>query len=301
MTTPKLDFSKQFGKSYIPEDKDQALVVTPYGKGLVIRTRKDDTTGETIRDIELVDWSTNHKPNATTTTATAAKSTITKPQLLYSTEVYPSVPAVVGCDVLTQWGRGRVVEIRSDSHKTHVVIVSSWRLAGRSRVKCFVAADHIQVVRPHRIYDMDIFEKVEHANSLKQEAAAKFATKDWEAALELCAKAIDAVRYVQHGPSSTNEVRSDLVVVMVTCSNNCATCCVQLKMWERAEKYALNSLTLLDALEKRKEESKIRRIINADGISDSQMFGAWKAKVRCSAFVATVGRSDPKIRVFWIV
>jgi hypothetical protein len=268
---PKLDFSKEFGSKYTPEDKDQALVVTPYGKGAVIRTRqKDVTSGKTVRDIELVDWNQ---------ALSMSNSGPVKPHMLYSTESYPSIPAEVGSEVLTQWGRGKVTEIRNDSQKTHVVMISNWRLAGRSRVKCFVAARDIQVVKPHKIYDMSVFEKVEHANELKEQAAVKFAVKDWEAALEICAKAIDTVRYVQHGSDSTNEVRADLIVIMITCGNNCATCCVQLKKWQLAEKYAVNALVLVDALEKRKDESKIRKIINRDGIGDSQLFGAWKAKV----------------------
>ncbi|KAL3922675.1 MAG: hypothetical protein SGARI_006399 [Bacillariaceae sp.] len=258
----------------MPEDKDQAVVVTPYGKGVVIRTRTKDksSTGETIRDIELVDW--NQQLSSTT-------SGPIKPHILYSTEVYPSVPAKVGSDVVTQFGRGKVAEIRSDDpQQTHVVVISNWRLAGRSRVKCFVAAKDIQVVKPHNVYDMTVFEKVEYANALKEQVASKFATRDWETALEICAKAIDAVRYVQHGKDSSNEVRADLLVIMITCGNNGATCCVQLRKWEMAEKYAINALVLIDALEKRKDDSKIRRIINRDGISDSQLFGAWKAKVR---------------------
>ena len=267
--TSKLDFSKEFSsKNYQPEDKDQAIVVTPYGKGIVVRTRTNDKS-TTIRDIELVDWN-NQQPS----------SGPLKPHILYSAENYPSVQAEIGSDVLTQFGRGKVTEIRDDDpQQTHVVLISNWRLAGRSRVKCFVAAKDIQVVKPHKIYDMSVFEKVEYANTLKEQAAKMFASHNWEAALEIWAKAIDAVRYVQHGADSTNEVRADLLVIMITCGNNCATCCVQLKRWELAEKYAVNALVLVDALEKRKGESKIRKIINRDGVSDSQLFGAWKAKV----------------------
>jgi hypothetical protein len=262
---PTLDFSKEFGSSYIPEDKDQAIVETPYGKGIVIRTRKDDG----IRDIELTDWS-----------RTDAEDRLFKPHMLHTVENYPSIKPAVGDEVLTPWGRGKLVEIRHDVRKTHVVKLSSWRLAGRSPVLCYISSSEIKVMRPYRIYDMSVFEKVEHANDLKQQAKSKFSANDYARALELYAKAVDAVRYVQHGKDSTNELRADLVVCMVTCSNNSGTCCLLLNDFERAGKFGLNALALLDALEEKKDSSRIRKIMNADGISDSQLFGAWKVKVR---------------------
>ena len=82
-------------------------------------------------------------------------------------------------------------------------------------------------------------------------AAALFAEKDYTAALETYARAVDAVRYVQHNKQSSNEVRADLLVVMVTCSNNAATCCLQLKQWTEACNYAKNTLVLIDALEEK--------------------------------------------------
>lgn len=277
MASNTLDFTKQFENGYVPEDKDQALVETPYGKGVVIRTRKKDngnTSGQTTTwEIALVDL--------TQPISNAAAGSIAKPHMLYSSQQYPSISGTVGSDVVTQWGRGKVVEIRNDTQQTHVVRLSSWRLAGRSDVKCFVAASNIQVVRPHRIYDMNVFEKVEHAYELKQQATTKAVAKDYEGALQLYAKAVDTVRYIQHGPESSNELRADLVVVMITCSNNSGTCCLQLKDWEHAGKYGINALALVEALEKKKDESKILKIMHKDGITDSQLFGAWKIKVQC--------------------
>jgi hypothetical protein len=270
MASNRLDFSKQFeNRNFIPEDKDQAIVETPFGKGIVIRTRTHDPfTGETIRDIELSNWTEENQG-----------PTVNKPPMLHTTQKFKSITPEVGHDVLTQYGRGKIIEIRDDSRKTHVIKLSSWRLAGRSSVRCFLSANELQVVRPYRIYDMSVFEKVEHANDLKKEAGNKYKLKDYSGALELYAKAVDAVRYIQHGPDSTNEVRADLVVVVVTCSNNSGTCCLQLENWDRAEKFGMNALALIDALEEKKDTSKIKKIMNADGITDSQLFGTWKVKV----------------------
>lgn len=267
-SSPPIDFSKQFGSSFVPEDKDQAIVDTPFGKGIVVRTRKHGLTSEfSMREIELVDWTRPQVPKG-----------IQKPHMLYSPAKFPSVKPKIGDEVLTTWGRGKVVEIRDDDPNTHVIKLSSWRLAGRSSVMCYVSANDIEVMRPYRIYDMSIWEKVEHAEHLKHVATKKFNGKDFPGALEIYAKAVDAVRYVQHGKDSTNELRADLLVVMITCSNNAGTCCLHLKNWERAESLGHNALILIDALEERKD-SKIRKIINADGIGDSQLFGSWKVKV----------------------
>lgn len=92
-------------------------------------------------------------------------------------------------------------------HQTVVVRISSWRLARRSVVTCFLSKDAVRVVRPHSIYEMNVHEKIEHAQELKEEASSRFAAKGYEEALKLYSKAVDAVRYVQHTSGSSNEIR----------------------------------------------------------------------------------------------
>lgn len=81
-------------------------------------------------------------------------------------------------------------EIRDDNMKTHVVKLSSWRLANRSSVFCYVSAKECEVIKPKKVYDMDVFGKVEYANDLKLQAIDKFKQKDYVAALELFARAV---------------------------------------------------------------------------------------------------------------
>jgi hypothetical protein len=279
MAPKTLDFSDEFS-NFVPEDRDQKVVDTPFGKGIVIRTRNGDKKdvnnpeSVSIREIELTDWT---KPELETNDF---KGGISKPHMLYSPTDFPSVSPTVDDDVMTQFGRGKIVEIRNDDRNTHVVKLSSWRLAGRSSVVCYLSSKECTVMRPYRFYDMDVFEKVEHANDLKKDATSKFSSKDYDGALEIYAKAVDTVRYVQHGKDSTNELRADLIVVMITCSNNASLCSSKKKDWERTEKFAANSLVLVDALESKKDTSKIRKVLNNDGIKDSQLFGTWKVKVR---------------------
>jgi tetratricopeptide (TPR) repeat protein len=254
---------------HVPEDKDQALVETPYGKGRVRRTTTHQTNSNAImREIELTDWV---KPG----------SGPQRPSLLYSPTKFPSVQPQVGSEVATIYGRGKVVELREEQDAVAVIVVrlSSWRLAGRSRVTCYFAADGdaVQVVRPHKVYEMSVAEKIEHAQDLKKQANDKFAAKDYEKALTLYATAVDAVRYVQHKKESSNDLRADLLVVMITCCNNAATCCLQLQAWDRAQKFGKNALVLLEALFEKKGNN-IHKILNRAGIGDSKLFGAWKVK-----------------------
>ena len=277
---------------HVPEDKDQLLVQTPYGRGLVIRTRPPHvSTGHlSLREVQLLDWQRHHTTTTTTTdpthvTATTSSSSSDgplRPPMLYSTVEFNSVPPQVGDEVLTLYGRGRVLDIRSDENNNNnnnlVVLISSWRLAGRSRVTCYLSPSSVQVVRKKKLYEMSTYERVEHAQTLKTTAAQQFRAKKYEAALETYAYAVDAVRYVQHRPeSSSNEVRADLLVVMITCCNNAGTCCTKLQKWEEAFRFAKNAVVLLDALEP-KRGKKIHQILNRDGISDVKLFGEWRVK-----------------------
>ncbi|GAX17407.1 hypothetical protein FisN_5Hh052 [Fistulifera solaris] len=246
--------------AHVPEDKDQQVVITPYGKGLVVRTRKHV---DGVQEIELIDWkgATYSGPN--------------RPATLFTSTKFPSVPPVVGDDVLTTYGRGKVLELRNNDQA--VVLLSSWRLAGRSRVKCYLSLSSLRVLRAKKLYEMSVYEKVEHGQELKNEATAFFQRKEYEKALNVYSHAVDAVRYVQHKKDSSNEVRADLLVLMITCSNNAATCCTQLQKWDDSIKFAKSALSLIEALEEKKGK-KIHTFLNQEGFSDIKIFGEWKVK-----------------------
>jgi tetratricopeptide (TPR) repeat protein len=249
---------------HVPRDKHQRLVSTPYGEGLIVRTSSRVAEGQSIviYEMELTNWERSEGSHA-------------KPATLFSPIKYPSVPVVVGCDALCSFGRGRVVEIREDSMV--VIRLSSWRLAQRSQVTCFLQPEKVEVVRHKVIYEMTVAEKIDYALILKQDASKQFALKEYEAALRTYSKAIDTVRYVQHKSDSTNELRADLLVLMITCSNNAATCAMQIQSFEKASTFADMALTLIDALEGKKG-LKIHTLLNKEGFDDSKLFGDWKVK-----------------------
>lgn len=261
---------------HVPEDKVQYRIRTPYGDGLTIRTRKASKDAPQMRQIELLDW----KQATEATNTSKQKPGVVKPAYLYSTVDFPSVAAQVGDEVVCVYGRGRVTEIREaqDSSKsTLVVLLSSWRLASRSRVTCYLDPQAVRVVRSKKLYEMTVHERVEAALEFKDQAAKEFAAKDYRGAVQSYAKAVDAVRYVQHKTDSDNYVRADLLVVMVTCTNNAGMCARHLGQWDESYKFGKNAEVLLDALEKKKG-LKIHSILAKDGYHDVKLFGEWKVK-----------------------
>lgn len=280
--------------AHVPEDKDQLLVVTPYGKGLVVRTQQQQQRSSStnfrsrsnnnvrMRQVELLDW---QQPSSAGISERTHPQRPMRPATLYSCTDFPSVRPEVGSDVVCLYGRGRVMEIRSttttDSTHDGVVVVvvrlSSWRLTRRSTVTCFLNIDAVRVVRHKQAYEMSVVEKVERAVELKAEASVQFTQKDYGQALQIYARAVDVVKFVQHKPDSTNVVRADLVVVMITCSNNAATCCWKLQQWDEAYKHAQQALSLLDALESKKG-LKIHQELQREGHHDVRVFGEWKVK-----------------------
>lgn len=282
-----------------PEDKDQRIVQTPFGKGLVVRTRKDDG----IHEICLHSWGEEEgevpktkQSRTTTTTASSSSSSIPKnSMMLYTNQTYPSIQPKPKHEVLTSFGRGRVVEVRSDDNDDDtdnsvvVVELSDWRLAGRSLVRCYLPASsssfsssgsngHVQVVRSRSLSEMNAYERVRYAQELKALAAEAFRQKNHRLALDTYSSAVDAVRNVQHGNDSNNHVRADLVVVMITCCNNAGTCCIQLLQWDEAMRFAQSALLLLQALYQ-KRGMRIHTILTQqDGLTDSKLFGEWRVK-----------------------
>jgi hypothetical protein len=261
--------------AHVPEDKDQRLIVTPYGEGVVVRTFRNHASGKvTMQEIALTSWGT------AVSTSSATSGRPIRPATLHSPIIYPSVLVTVGCDVICTYGRGRVTELRTTTAPLPPIVVvriSSWRLAHRSRVTCFMNVNSVQVVRPNQVYEMSVVEKIEHALELKQLAATQFTQKDYVGALQTYAKAIDSVKFVQHTPNSTNSVRADLLVVMITCSNNAATCCSKLEQLDEAKKHAQQALSLVEALEAKKG-LKIHAELQREGHSDVRVFGEWKVK-----------------------
>ena len=298
------------------EDKDQCLVKTPFGRGLVTRTRfcaygKEENESKInfyyalsnskykqIQEIRLVNWSSG---------------------TLFSSNDYPTIEPEVGFDVISQFGRGIISDIipstqtenelpKNDGHQAnstdtkdikYVITLTSWRLANRSLVKCYLNKKSFRVVRKKFKHEMSAYEKVSMGKSKKKEATQQFIQSDYNKALVLYSEAIGFVRYVQHNANSTNELRADLLELMVTCNNNAATCCMKLKQWQEAKRFAKNALVLLDALYG-KRGMKIHSVLGKDGISDAKLFGEWKGKSLVIVAKALMNSKDYEQAIEWL-
>jgi hypothetical protein len=270
------------------EDSDQAIVDTPYGCGLVIRSRKHDG----IKEIQLIERGSFENmqcdDDAESTPTIARCKSSSSERKLYTTVDYPSITPNVGDDVVCQFGRGLIRDISHLDHcgnneppvVRYTIELSSWRLRGRSSVICHITTPTalLRVVRKHTYKEMDAVEKVELARSRKTNATNYFTkSKDYNLALSTYASAVDALRNIHHDHTSTNEVRADLLLLLITCSNNAATCSIKLDKWEEASKFAQNALILIDALYE-KRGKKIHTILNREGTIDAQLFGEWRVK-----------------------
>jgi len=213
-----------------------------------------------------------------------------KPPVLYSPQSFSSVAPLVGDDVVCSFGRGRVLSVDNVSQKC-LVQLTSWRLAQRSTVNCYLSIPSVSVVRKKTLYEMNSFEKVEYAQEEKNNATRHFLNKDYNVALEHYDRAVTSVRYVQHDANSTNELRADLLVIMITCCNNAGTCCSILKEYDEAIKFAKNALVLLDALYE-KRGLKIHSILNKEGLTDTKLFGEWRVKSLLIKANGYIGKTD---------
>eukprot|EP00979_Chaetoceros_neogracilis_P015974 scaffold6778_cov120-Chaetoceros_neogracile.AAC.1 len=242
---------------YTIGDKNQRLVQTPYGKGLVTKIRPSISPDQLpVQEIKLLEWEKAAKSNQ----VASKNSTV-----LYSTTDFESIKASRGDDVITPYGRGSItdqVTVRLLNKgkidpvtkeligeqvltKFHVEI-NSWKLAGRSRVKCYLFSNQVKVVRKKTLMEMNAGERVEFAMIQKNGASKIFAEKRYQEALNIYA----------------------------------GTCAIQLKLWEEAFKFAKNALILLNALFG-KRDAKIHTILNKDnGVCDAKLFGEWRVKSR---------------------
>jgi hypothetical protein len=79
-----------------PEDNDKIVVQTPYGRGMVLRTRQA-ISGNSMMEIELTDW----------TKAKVSRGR-RRPTMLFSPTKFPPANPEIGDEVITQFGRGKV-------------------------------------------------------------------------------------------------------------------------------------------------------------------------------------------------
>jgi len=188
-----------------------------------------------------------------------------------------SLEATVGAHVAVSLGtfslQGTICEL-SDTHAS--VLVTNWRLRGRSRVRLHVCREQLQVLPTPP--PLDAWGRVEHAQRIKRQANVHFANKDYAAALALYQQAVQTISHVNHTPASPNELRADLVVVLITCCNNAGMCATHLGKWSSMERLVYQGLLIGDALYQKRGKSKILQVLIREGTPESKILGDWRCK-----------------------
>lgn len=156
---------------------------------------------------------------------------------------------VIGAEVTTQYGHGRVSDVRQDGgNQKIVVLLDAWKLTGKSFVTCYLQPHSVALYVPKTLHEMNLNEKVEYAKKMRAEGKHHYACRDHGKSLVANTKAVDAVRSVLRG-YSRSEVgaanRANLLVLKVDALNDAAACSVALEIYEGAEMFARRALQLI--------------------------------------------------------
>jgi len=188
---------------------------------------------------------------------------------VHSSSTKVSLPPVneddfeVGGQVLTLFGRGRILQVRSTQVKVHIL---PWKLAnGESKVFASIPNDQVLcVLSKCRASGMDLAQKREYVQALKRAAVAQGQARRYGCALDLYRKTIAVVTALLQetrpgadaagSDSSTSKQkhsaeRADWLVTVVRCSNNAAAICLQLDLFEDCMSLTRNAMLVLDALQ----------------------------------------------------
>jgi hypothetical protein len=189
-----------------------------------------------------------------------------------------TVGLAVGDVVLCAYGRGRVVQVRSDTQQV-AVRLSSWRLTGHSKVTCYLASNDVVVVRLKKISEMSVQDMVGFVQELKEKAAREFAANDYAAALLTSTRAIDAAQYVNRKSGSSSSIlQLNVVTLMVACSIRAAACCRKLDQSDEAATIARDALVIISRTLEPKFDGSIRTHVSETDHGYTRVFGEWRVK-----------------------
>lgn len=269
---------KSYNTHNVKNYKMKYFIDTPYGCGLIFKTRLPDSGVMPVHEIKLLEWTGKYDDRKKTITS--------KKAILYSTIDFPTIYPKINDEVSTPYGRGRVINITqvnifdtsSNMANKYIVRLLSWRLDGRSQVICHLFRSHVRVLQSKTFGEMDTYERIEFSQSEKSTAGKEFRDKNYIQALEYYTSAMNGLRMIEHDLSSPDVCRADLVDIMVTCSNNAATCCIKLNRWNEAHKYATNALVIINALYERRGLKVHQLLVTSTGMCDSKVFGEWRVK-----------------------
>ena len=140
-------------------------------------------------------------------------------------------PITVKCDVMTPYGRGRVLKLDRDNAK---VVLTEWRLAYGSRVNCFLSLEDLTYVKKKTFNETNSLEKIEAANEKREMAKSALANNDLAAADSLYTQACFYLQSTNNDELVDNHDRAAMIEAMIACKNNNAMTSLKLKRYKEA-------------------------------------------------------------------
>merc|ERR1712157_296780 len=113
--------------------------------------------------------------------------------LLYTCKNPKSIEGNVGDDIISVYGRGRIVSMNDGIY--HVEL-TSWRLDGRNKVHCYLK--EVSVVRSKQLYEMTAYERILYAFEEKKKASSQFNSHNYSVASLSYSKVVNALQYMQN-------------------------------------------------------------------------------------------------------
>jgi len=155
----------------------------------------------------------------------------------------------VGGQVLTLYGRGRILQVRSKQVKIQCL---NWKLANNSKVvMCINNSDVLATLSKTKATHMaSVDDKCRYFAALKKAAQAELLSGRLGSALDLYRKTITVVTaLLQHDTERNASQRADWLVTVVKCSNSAAMLCLELDLYGECMALTRNAMLVLDALE----------------------------------------------------
>ncbi|CAM9144716.1 unnamed protein product, partial [Heterosigma akashiwo] len=210
--------------------------------------------------------------------ATAAANP--KPDTKPSSPLGPDEPAYtpkVGDEVMTQFGRGEVAEVRgSGAEATLVVKTTEWRMALDQPATLYLQPAAVGPAPPKKSYQMTTDDKLRKARALKDEGAGRFQEKDYAGAQALYFQCVGYLRYI--GEETTSAQRAQVNELLLPCYNNMALCLLRLGRHQDAVVAASNALLLSDALQASANSVAVLRELARRGVGEDTLFVRWPLK-----------------------
>mmetsp|Transcript_30253 Transcript_30253/g.39044 ORF Transcript_30253/g.39044 Transcript_30253/m.39044 type:complete len:696 (+) Transcript_30253:398-2485(+) len=181
----------------------------------------------------------------------------------------------VGDEVMTQFGRGKVEEVKDGQI---VVKTTDWKMDKKQPATLYLQPSAVTKAEPKKSYELNDEEKLDKAASLKEEGNQYFRRGGDDSLGQAILSYSQAVSFLQYvADDISDDLRAQKVELMITTLNNYALCHFKLKKYSEAEANAQQALKLSDLLDQNRD-GKIMKALLKNGISEDKVLVQWRLK-----------------------